>query len=189
MKTYLLLALAAASLTATSCKKDNTDPDGLVAATQEGKNTGDFLLNGQPFSPRSRVTAPGDTPVGATWGHSSRGVSNVQISFSREDDNRKTRLFNIYIGSIRQLGTYQLVELISPVVAPGIRSFAKYTLPYTTSSYKPQYITGPTSPGEVIITRFDTVARVVSGTFEGKLREYQGPDSVLITKGRFDCAF
>ena len=47
MKTYPFFCLAAALLLAAGCKKD--DPEaGLPPATQEGKNTGGFLLNGQP---------------------------------------------------------------------------------------------------------------------------------------------
>ena len=96
-------------------------------------------------------------------------------------------IFNI--ANIQRPGTYRLTDLISPFVLPGPQSGAKYTLPYTTPSYRPYYLTGPTSPGQVIITHFDTVAHIVSGTFEAKLREYQGLDSLVITKGRFDCTF
>jgi len=188
MKTYLLPALAALLLLA-ACKKENPDPDGLVPATQEGRNTGDFLLNGAAFRPRSRVSSPATKPVGAYWGHSSRGIGRVQISFFREDDDKKARSLNLFIANIRLPGTYRLTDLVSPFVIPGPQSSAQYDLPYTTPSYRPIYVTGPTSPGAVIITRFDTVAHIVSGTFEAKLREYQGLDSLVITKGRFDCTF
>ncbi len=33
------------------CKKPKVDSNGLPAATQEGKNTFGFLLNGQPWPP------------------------------------------------------------------------------------------------------------------------------------------
>ena len=71
----------------------------------------------------------------------------------------------------------------------GERSYIIYEVPGVYPAIHKDYLTGPTSPGEVTITRFDTVARVVSGTFEARLREYNGPDSVRITKGRFDCSF
>ena len=51
------------------------------------------------------------------------------------------------------------------------------------------YYTGNAARGQVIITRFDTVARVVAGSFEAKLREEGGPDSLNITQGRFDLTF
>ena len=188
MKAYIATALVAALLAA-ACKKENTDPDGLVPATQEGKNTGDFLLNGAPFGPRPRVTTPGNKPVGAFWGHSSRGKGRIQVSFFREDDSKKVRSLDLFIANIQRPGTFSLADLVSPFVVPGPQSSALYVLPYTTPSYRPQYITGPSSPGQVIITRFDTVARVVSGTFEARLREYQSADSVAVSKGRFDCSF
>ena len=188
MKTCLLSAVAALLLLA-ACKKETADPDGLVPATQEGKNTGDFLLNGSVFSPRARVSSPATKPVGAYWGHSSRGIGRVQISFFREDDDKKSHSLNLFIANIRLPGTYRLTDLVSPFVIPGPQSSAQYDLPYTTPSYRPIYITGPTSPGAVVITRFDTVAHIVSGTFEAKLREYRGADSLVITKGRFDCTF
>ena len=190
MKTCLLVGLTAALL-ATACKKDSLDPNGLVPATQEGKNTGDFLLNGSPFSPQSRISSPGTKSVGASWGHTSRGGSNMHISFLRQehDNNRTERLFDVFIANIRRPDTYQLQDLASPVTVAGAQSFAIYTLPFTSPTFQPVYLTGPTSPGQVIITRFDTVAHIVSGTFEAKLRKYQGSDSVNITQGRFDCTF
>lgn len=38
------------------------------------------------------------------------------------------------------------------------------------------FLTGPTAKGTLIVTRFDTVARVVSGTFELTVREDSGTD-------------
>lgn len=188
MKTYLFFSLTAALLLLAACKKENPDPDGLVAATQEGKNTGDFLLNGVAFSPRPRVSSPATKPVGAFWDNYGRG-RNAQIFFFREDDDKKVRSLNLFIANIRLPGKYLLMDAVSPFVIPGPQSSAQYDLPYSTPLYRPIYITGPTSPGEVIITRFDTVAHIVSGTFEAKLREYQRSDSLVITKGRFDCTF
>jgi hypothetical protein len=187
MRNTVLVATSLLLLAA--CKKDTVDPDGLVPATQDGKNTGDFLLNGTPFSPRPRITSPGNKPVGASWGHSSRQQGYVQLSLMREDDDRRVRNLNLIIANIKRTGTYRLNDVVSPAVVPGPQSFAVYELPYNASAYKPYYFTGPTSPGEVIITRFDTVARVVSGTFEARLHEYNGSDSVRVTKGRFDCSF
>jgi|GEM_PF-4605470 len=57
MKTLFLLPVVTALLA--GCTKDDVDPDGLVPATQEGKDTGDFLVNDVAFSPRSRTSWPG----------------------------------------------------------------------------------------------------------------------------------
>jgi hypothetical protein len=185
MKTMLLAGLLSGL---GACKKDNVDSDGLVPATQDGKNTGDFLLNGTPFSPRPRITSPGNKPVGAYWGHSSRQQGRVDISFFREDDDRKVRSCNILLFGIKKPGTYLLNGVVYPNLV-GSRSYIIYEVPGVYPAIYRDYLTGPTSPGEVIITRFDTLARVVSGTFEARLREYNGSDSVRVTKGRFDCSF
>ena len=185
MKNTVLVATTLLLLAA--CKKENVDVDGLVPATQDGKNTGDFLLNGTPFSPRTRITTPGNKPVGAYWGHWSKPNGYVDISLFREDDDRRVRGLNIFISKIKKPGTYPMTDLAQP--NSGERSYIIYEVPGVYPAIYKDYLTGPTSPGEVTITRFDTVARVVSGTFEARLREYNGPDSVRITKGRFDCSF
>lgn len=189
MRIFLFLGLCAALLAA-GCKKDTVDPNGLVPATQEGKNTGDFLLNGQPFGPMPRLSSPGSKPVGAFWDHFSI-VRSIQISFLRQerDVNRTERLFAISIANIKRPGVYNLTDAVVPNVVNGSRSFAIYEVPGVFPVLYRDYITGPLSPGQVTVTRFDTVAHIVSGTFEAKLREYQGPDSLAITQGRFDCTF
>ena len=64
MRTYPFLALAAALLAA-GCKKNDTDPNGLPPATQEGKNTGGLLLNGETWLPAKNPHLPANPPVGA----------------------------------------------------------------------------------------------------------------------------
>lgn len=184
------LSAVAGLLLLVSCKKVDVDADGLVPATQAGKNTGDFLFNGAPFGPLPRVSSPGTKPVGAFWGRSGRR-RRLQLSFFREErDARGTvRLLNLFIANPQQPGTYSLVEPVSPFVVSGAQSYASYSIPGIFPQPYAYYLTGPTAVGRVELTRYDTVARVVSGTFEAKLREYNGPDSAAITKGRFDCTF
>jgi hypothetical protein len=62
------------------------------------------------------------------------------------------------------------------------------TVNYSTT--KEDFITTKHFPGTVTITRFDTLARVVSGTFEGSIYDVSnkvGP--LLITQGRFDVNY
>lgn len=42
------------------------------------------------------------------------------------------------------------------------------------------------SSGKITITRFDTVAHIISGTFSGKLKARNGTKELPITDGRFD---
>ena len=61
------------------------------------------------------------------------------------------------------------------------------------SFYKPspdrELFTGPDTPGRIVVTRFDTVARVVSGTVEFTARHDADGTLVRVSEGRFDCKF
>ncbi len=183
MKTCLLVGLTAALLLA-ACKKDNPDPDGLVVATQEGKNTGDFLLNGSPYGPGRSSAYPGKA-VSAFWSKI-RGARQVTIVLGRIYDKDQTVL-NIVLTPITRPSVFNIADGVSPVIVSGNKSYIAYEI--THPGQARYFLTSPTALGRVEVTRYDTVAHVISGTFVAKLREYQGPDSLVITKGRFDCTF
>ncbi|OGX86012.1 hypothetical protein BEN47_13625 [Hymenobacter lapidarius] len=183
MKLCLFLGLAAL-LATSACKKDDFDLDGLVPATQSGKDTGDFLLNGQPYRPGRGSAYPGPA-VGAIWSNI-RGGRKITVVMGRKFDRDDTGI-NIVLPRITGPAVFTITDGVSPVVITGNRSYIIYGI--TQPSPARQFLTGPAAVGRVEVTRYDTVARVVSGTFEAMLREFQGPDSVVITKGRFDCKF
>jgi hypothetical protein len=180
------LAIAAG---ASSCKKEDADPDGLVAATQEGKNTGDFLLNGVAFGPRPAIASPGSMPIGASvFLGRAPGSRDVQLSFYRMVNSNQAECLNLILFGITTAGQYSLDLVANPYVVPGSNQrYASFTQILPTPERK--YITGPNARGTVFITRLDTTARIIAGTFEAKLKEFQGPDSLSISKGRFDLKF
>jgi len=49
---YCVIILLVLSSIFATCKKNPTDSNGLPPATQEGKNTFGFLLNGQVWTPQ-----------------------------------------------------------------------------------------------------------------------------------------
>ena len=179
----LSFALAGALLLA-SCKKNDVDADNLVPATQSGKNTGDFLLNGQPYRPGRGSAYPGPA-VGAYWSKI-RGGRKITIIMGRQFDRDDTGL-NIVLPRITGPGTFTITEGVSPVIIAGNQPYILYSVDHPSPAR--HFLTGPTAVGRVELTRYDTVAHVVSCTFEATLREYQGPDSAVLTKGRFDCKF
>ena len=186
MKPYLLLPLAVALL-AVGCKKDETDPNGLPPATQDGKNTAGFLLNGQPWLPKLSPTSTGPYPVGISLTRI-QGLSRLSVSFSRYQDNDNRQSLGLYISGIKQPGTFALNQLIDPYVISGPQPpYGVYAI--NAPSPRRSFYTGSDARGQVIITRFDTVARIVAGTFEAKLKEDGGADSLSITQGRFDIKF
>jgi len=178
------LSAFAGALLLVNCKKDDFDADGLVPATQSGKDTGDFLLNGQPYRPGRGSAYPGPA-VGAYWSNI-RGGRKMTVIMGRQFERDDTGL-NIVLPRITGPGTFTITEGVSPVIIAGNKPYVLYSA--THPSPARHFLTGPTAIGRVEVTRYDTVARVVSGTFEAKLREYQGQDSVVLTKGRFDCKF
>ena len=184
----LLPAFALAALLLPACEKDNVGPDGLVKATQEGKNTGDFLVDGVAFTPRPRVSSPGSSPVGGF--RSLVNNKNIQISFFRENDGGSAKYLSININNIKSAGLYQFNDAVSPYVVAGSNSYIVFVIPAPYPILRKHYITGPTALGRVEVTRYDTIAHIISGTFDAHLREYNnGSDTLHITKGRFDCTF
>jgi len=183
----LFLGLVLLSLSA--CKKDNLDANGLPKATQDGNNTAGFLLDGQPWLPAKNPSTPGTLPVGANW--SSRlyqGGRALQLSFARYGANNEITAFNVLFSDVRKAGTFALDQDINPVVISDPRPpFAVYNIYSPTP--KRTFYTGAQARGQAIITRFDTVARVVSGTFEAKVLEDGGTATHDITQGRFDIKF
>ena len=171
-------------LLASGCKKNDLDPDGLVPATQAGENTGDFLLNGRPYRPGRDSAYPGPA-VSAGW-YKIWGGRQITVTMGRQFDRDDTVL-NIVLPRLTGPGAFTITDGVSPVVIAGNRPYVLYSAIHPSPARR--FLTRPTAVGRVELTRYDTVARVVSGTFEATLREYQGPDSVVITKGRFDCKF
>ena len=146
MRTPLLLAAALALVGAlASCKKENPDPDGLVPATQEGKGTGDFLLNGVAFGPQPSVSCQSCPSVSAHWGRSGYGTYNdMRISFYRYDSRNKEQMLNLFISDVLRPGTFVLNTSVSPYVAPGrFLQFADYEFITHPSTHEKPYLTGP----------------------------------------------
>lgn len=78
-------------------------------------------------------------------------------------------------------------ETNSPVAAHLMLS-SQTTVDYSTTYT--DYITTKRYPATLIITRVDTVARVVSGTFEGSVYDVSNKVGPLaITQGRFDVQY
>ena len=181
-----LCCLIALCLLAGACKKNDPDAD-LPPATQEGKNTAGVLLDGKPWLPKGSPTSP--HPYGVSWPRFRvQGGRTLEINFFRYNSKDDLTAVNFHFPDVRHSGTFDLSQYVNTGVISGPRPpYAVYSI------YEPgpdrKFYTGSTARGQIIITRFDTVARVVAGSFEAKLREEGGPDSLNITQGRFDLTF
>ena len=116
---FVLLALAA------GCKKEALDADGLVPATREGKNTGDFLRNSQPDGP-GRSSANPSQAVGAYW-QRIRGGRKVVVILVRWFPNDDTGL-NIVLSRLTRPGLVVVTDGVSPAIVAGDRSCFSYRI-------------------------------------------------------------
>jgi hypothetical protein len=183
---YLLkhLLLAAGLLATVGCKKDPTELDRLPEATREGKGTAGFLLDGKAWLPlvSDQTGAPA---VNGSWRRTRRG-QELTLSFTRTGRQEHGGA-TFFVPDIRQPGTFSLQQEPDIIRGGPHVAFGEYFSSRPSPGFI--YYTGPDAPGELIITRFDTVQNVVSGTFEMSLREDGGSATLSVTHGRFDLHF
>ena len=146
------------------CKKDMPAPinelDKLPPATQTGQGTFGCLINGKAYITKS------SSQVGAVY----------QLSFLQFGADYPDHNIGILINKAPIINkVYDLTNLGESLCHFNSRSDSKYC------DYPPQN----TTYGHVIITTFDTLKKVVSGTFE--FATYVSPyDTIRVTNGRFD---
>ena len=143
----------------------------LPPATQTGAHTFGCLLNGQPWTPSSNY-----------------GVANYRLIYDPayaggDLEVRIYRLnqtvnqyFLINSTQINKAGSYYL---------NGITSGIYYSTGVKGPCYEYNNSAGAATQGQLIITKLDLAAGIVSGTFAFRLWQ-PGCDTVKVTAGRFD---
>ena len=170
IKTIALTLTVSLLLLLTQCQWFDSDDDNpvdkLPPATQTGAYTFACLIDGQPWIVKgfnSGTNAQyqfGGLDLGGSM--KNEGVlKNLRFTFT-------TRI------SIETNQTYYLPRTDTTVLAR-----------YTESSIC-RYDNGHVTNGQIKLTRFDTSARIVSGTFELTVFNPDCGDTVKITDGRFD---
>ncbi|WP_375418863.1 hypothetical protein [uncultured Hymenobacter sp.] len=172
-------------LTLSGCAKKATELDRLPAPTRQGLATAGWLLNGQAHVPlRSDFSA--DEPVVGYWEKTpvGRSLSLVLRELSRDGQQG----VGLFLPDIQRAGTYALNRTPTrgrysdvSIVACG-QHYSTRLDHYTCS-------TGPDTPGQLVITCFDTVQNVVAGTFTMNLRLAGAGTPLVLTHGRFDVHF
>lgn len=165
-------------ITGTNCKKNNPEA-GLPPATQEGKNTCGFLVNGKIWTPRGDNGYPNlSCSYDETYNGGTLGLSGYRY------ENNSTTSTHFVVGgnNLSSVGIYKL-NLSS-------NQEGRYSIAIrpTGSCFYEWYDTVPNHNAFLNITKLDKVNRIVSGTFEFALVK-PGCDTIRITKGRFDMKF
>lgn len=156
----------------------NKEVDELPPATQTGANTFGAKVNGEFWVPKGFGPFPANDILEARR----TGTSFVTINARNFASSPKETEFQILVAGVTGPGTYAFntdVTLSSPF------SYGYFVKRNITPLN--EWITSSSYTGTVNITRFDTVANVVSGTFEfNALNMYNAPEPLTVTEGRFD---
>ena len=176
----LLVVFVFTILTASKCRRHNLAPiDQLPPETQTGANTFGCLINGKAFLPKGD---PFGGPIKKAQYQFVNGKQGFGVSARRREDE-SSELVGIIGDSIKLfVGTFDLASKM-----PG-RFSAGYN--YTDYNNFPgiEYITNEINRGQLVITKFDTINQIVSGTFWFDAKSSAG-QIVEVRNGRFDMGY
>lgn len=133
------------------------DSNGLPPATQEGKNTLGFLLNGQPWKPQG-FNGTANLSIDVDFGYN-KGVFNIAAYRT--------------IDSLTEQFTIGISDSLNLILIPytfAIRDNAVFGVSYTKNNC--DYFSkdnGTIAQGDMTITKLDRNNRIISGTFDAKL--------------------
>ena len=188
MKTYLLLALAAASLTATSCKKDDPESS-LPPATQEGKNTAGCLINGEQFVATGYGSGLGKVEgVGGGFAFDSAYYLRLNGRFGNREGSLHLFLNAFPRFKNRALvGKYALnknTPYMPAALSDRCQSYATF---FPNDNQREVFGTTADFVGNVQITYVNENNRIAAGTFEFTAVSNLDPSKTIrVTSGRFD---
>src|SRR6266480_1928445 len=179
MRPYLILIFFSPLLVASNCHKDKFAPAVLPEATQEGKNTIGFSVNGEVWRPYYKGTLSGDPcgEINARYDLPSAPKNSIDFSFSRQRNGKMS---------------YLLISApFTTITFPGgkIDSVGVNYTGEQWSGNNDSY--SNIQPGSTfVITKFDRSNQIISGVFEFILSEDNGSGGLAILKeGRFDFKF
>jgi hypothetical protein len=175
------------------CKTSSPDPTfTLPEATTVGANTLGFEVDGRVWMNYGRGcygSGGGGCFDNVLQAHAStyQGVRRFSLSAGLLTP-RHQEAFALAIDTLRGAGTYPAgpppAFLPSAVVATGANAIT------LTDSRLRQYFVSRANATRIVLTRVDTVRRIVSGTFEGRLEDGFRPGTfVTIRNGRFDMTY
>jgi hypothetical protein len=175
MKNLVIAALCTLALF--SCKKEVTE---LPEATQTGANTFGAKIDGELWTPERFSSLGSSTILEARFSGTGGLLINARNFKSSPDESE----FEIYLHKITAPGTFLLNENTQkfPSQTANYGYFIKRKLMPLN-----EWMTDATHTGSVTISRYDTAALVVSGTFQftgGNIDSTTTP--IQVNEGRFD---
>ena len=183
MKLLLALAILAG---AASCKRHSD-----AATSPTAANTFTCQIEGKDFTPYLApvILVPRTALAASRTSH--------DLGFTVQAKNSYSEL-ELYIASSRGAGTYPMAYARNPIpYKSNPDSYAAYkSNPALPPGGDPnnlppssRYYTDGVHVGNVTVSRFDTVARVITGKFDFVAREVATGKLVHITNGNFDVSY
>ena len=162
---------------AVGCKKNEINA--LPPATQEGRNTLGFLLDGKAWVPDGGGLFTGIKPVEGGYQGNFDGFpyDNVWIRTARKDGSG----LDIYLRTANNSGVYllnQTTQIRPTILVP--QSYAYY------HDGSGKYLTNNQYTGSVTITKADPIGGTIAGIFSFAAKDYSSGRIITVTEGRFD---
>ena len=185
-QTSFLLFVLFTLLVAGKCRKEQTPLEQLPPETQTGANTMGCLVNGKPWLPDTRDNGgiPRLKAVNAKFWN-----TNDQLLFTfyrqRNPDNHG---LTIFIKGFTGTGVYNMNQTSRIIGLPGSYGPLNNYLSFFDDNAGKVYVTNENYTGDVRITYYNALNKIISGTFQFTAQNGNGSsDAVIVTEGRFDC--
>ena len=165
-----------------SCEtNDYMQPSELPEATQIGKQTFGVKINESIWTPFQRHKSnPHFKPMPVVWGRVQGETLRLTVT------NQKTcESISLMVDKVKGEGKYQFMKYF-PKNAIEFTPYASVYQRYVGEKYG-QYPIAQNAENEVIITHFDPIQKIYSGTFKVTFQNKDNPSEVFSLKdGRFD---
>jgi hypothetical protein len=176
MKHIILLLLIFFTFCFAKCNKDKIQQNGLPSATQEGKNTLGFMLNGEPWTPQGF-----------------NGTANLSLYYDASIAGGGFNLaaYRIISPGIRQRLTMfgDSIQFAQRIVLPNPNKFgAIFRNDISGCDYDNADTTVKIIGGYFDIKKLDKANNIFAGEFEIKFTK-TGCSEVQISQGRFDMKY
>ena len=176
MKKIITATLILTVFCFTECKKNKPDSNGLPSATQEGKNTLGFMLNGQPWVPQGN-----------------NGTANLSLYYDVTFAGGGFNLaaYRIISTGVRQRLTLfgDSIQYVQRITLPNPNKFsAIFRNDISGCDYDIADTTVKIAGGYFYLKKIDKINNIFSGEFEIKFKK-SGCEDVQISQGRFDMKF
>ena len=188
MKTTLFLLF----ILLAGCSKDNSgDPTfTLPPETQIGANTFGVTINGKVYVPRDPIgfNIGGETPRGVIFWTSPDGITWDELTIVDGASSLGFKMI-IHIQNLKTIkeAKYILNESNFQDQSDSNPNTNIYFFIYNSNLKEYCYYGSIQNLGELNITRYDSLNRIVSGNFKGKFIRYgTSDDTITINDGRFD---